>query len=151
MDTTRRTESSPPQFSAYLNALQGHFPPFNRATALVAAVSLPSYGEIAVGKGFQVEGLRFLQVKTPAERMQLLPRNDMAMLCETQKSLSDRCSVSFLSAGGPTGESLVTAAVCLLGDLCWCSCYDNTEGVAFAFVLWLTASNSVFEFSDAPQ
>lgn len=55
----------------------------------------------------------------------------------------------FLPAGGPTGESLVTTAGCLRGDLRWCSCYDNTEGGVFAFVPWLTASNSVFEFSKA--
>ncbi|KAK4824418.1 hypothetical protein QYF61_014752 [Mycteria americana] len=52
---------------------------------------------------------------------------------------------------GPTGESLVTTACCLLGDPGWCSCYDNIEGVVFVFVPWLTASNSVFEFSEAPQ
>lgn len=106
---------------------------------------------MAVGKGFQVEGLRFLKAKTPAEHMNLLPSNDMAMLCETQRSLSDRCSVSSLPAGGPTGESLVTAAGCLLGDLGSCSCYDNTEGIVFAFATWLTTSNSVFEFSEAPH
>lgn len=62
----------------------------------------------------------------------------MAVLCEIQRSLSDRCSISFLSTGGPTGESLVTTAACLLGDLWCCSCDDNTEGVVFAFVPWLT-------------
>lgn len=75
----------------------------------------------------------------------------MAMLCETQRSLSDRCSVSFLPAGGPRGKSLVTAAGCLLVDLDWCTCYDNTEGVVFAFAPWLTASNNIFDFSEAPQ
>lgn len=75
----------------------------------------------------------------------------MAMLCETQRSISDRCSVSFLPAGGPTGESIVTTVGCLLGVLGWYSCYDNTEGVVFAFVPWLAASNSVFEFIEAAQ
>ncbi|PKU35880.1 hypothetical protein llap_13818 [Limosa lapponica baueri] len=41
-------------------------------------------------------------------------------------------------------------AVCL-GDLGCCSCFDNTEGVVFAFIPWLTVNNCVFEFSEAPR
>lgn len=58
--------SALPQLSAYLSALQSHSSTFDKATALIAAVSFRSYREMAVGKGFQVEGLMFLKAKTPA-------------------------------------------------------------------------------------
>lgn len=55
-----------PQFSAYVIALQNHSPPLIRSTAPVAAVTLHSYGVLAVGKDFQVGRLRFLKAKIPA-------------------------------------------------------------------------------------
>lgn len=103
--------------------LESHSSPLNRATGLVAAVSLHSYREVIVGKGFWVEGLRFLKAKTPYYVCSCpASQEGLGSVLWDTEVLTDRCSVSFLPAGGPTGESLVTTAGCSLGDLGWCTC-----------------------------